>query len=165
MPRTKRLIRKRWVEGTEVLDYELERSLLEGYGCIGTAYQLRTLEDWKRHWSRWRDVILPKALEHRPGIRPLAMYVVGEIPTRPVLRQPPMDNHYFKLYVPGSNGTGAWYCDYPEPWMQREVMYLRDLDIVSDDEYRRYRKWLRTRNADCDTCVVDTYPDEQGLHE
>jgi hypothetical protein len=165
MPRAKRLIRKRWTEGTDVLDYELERSLLLGRGCIGTATQLRTLNDWKRHWSRWHDTILPKALEHRPGLRPFAMYVVGEIPARPVLREPPTERYYFKLYVPGDNGTGTWHCKYPEPWMQSEVMYLRDLGIVDAKEHSRYRKWMGTPNDDCDTCAVDSYPDEQGMYQ
>lgn len=157
MPRTKRIIRKRWSEGTEVLHYELESSLLMGYGCIGTAIELRTLDDWRRHWATWRDVMLPKVLEHRPGTRPLAMYVVGEIPARPVLTLPPLSNHYFKLYVPGRNGTGGWHYSYPEPFMQREADYLYYLGIVDAEERRRWRAWQRRGGC--------TYPDEQGLYE
>jgi len=164
MPRTARRIRKRFIDGeTEVLGYELERSLLHGFGCIGTAIELRTLDDWQRHWARWRDTIMPKALEHCPGTRPLACYVTGEIPARPVLTQPPLSNNYFKLYVPGRNGTGEWHHDYPEPYMQREADYLRDLGIVDADEMRRYRAWIKQRTPGCQ-CVIDTYPDEQGLH-
>lgn len=158
MPRTARRILKRFVDGeTEVLAYELERSLLHGYGCLGTALELRALDDWQRHWGRWRDVVLPKVLEHRPGTRPFAMYVTGEIPARPVLRQPPLSTNYFRLYVPGRNGAGQWHCDYPEPYMQREADYLRDLGIVDSDEYRRWKAWVRRGGCD--------YPDEQGLHE
>jgi len=157
MPRAPARIRKRWSEGTEVLHYELERSLLNGYGCIGTAIELRTLDDWKRHWARWRDTIMPKALEHCPGTRPLACYVTGEIPTRPVLRQPPLTHHYFKVYVPGVNGAGEWHCYYPEPFMQCETEYLSDLGIVDAAERKRWRAWRRDGGF--------TYPDEQGLHE
>jgi hypothetical protein len=165
MPRAKRIIRKRWTEGTEVLDYELERSLLSGRGCIGTAIQLRTLADWQRHWARWRDVILPKALEHRPGLRPFAMYVVGDISARPVVVDPPKSNGWFHLYVPGAAGTGSWHHIMPPPFMEPEVMHLRRLGIVDENEYRNYRTWMKTTNPDCDTCAADTYPDEQGLYE
>jgi hypothetical protein len=158
MPRTKRLIRKRFIDGeTEVLPYELERSLLHGQGCLGTALELRTLDDWQRHWKRWRDVVLPKVLEHRPGTRPFAMYVVGEIPARPVLTQPPLSNNYFKVYVPGRNGTGQWHYLMPEPFMQHEVDYLSDLGIVDAEERRRWRAWVRRGGC--------SYPDEVELHE
>lgn len=158
MPRTARRIRKRFIDGeTEVLGYELERSLLHGFGCIGTAIELRTLDDWQRHWKRWRDVVLPKVLEHRPGTRPFAMYVTGEIPARPVLTEPPLSTNYFKLYVPGRNGTGQWHHDYPEPFMQHETDYLSDLGIVDAEERRRWRAWCKRGGC--------TYPDELGLHE
>lgn len=164
MPRTKRLIRKRYTDGIEVLDYEMERSLLGGEGILGTAIELRTLDDWRRHWSRWRDVVLPKSLEHRPGTRPFAMYVVGEIPARPVVMEPKFQHRFFRLYVPANNGTGTWHCQYPEPYMRAEVHYLRDLGIVDAAEYRRYRAWIKQRTPGCE-CVLDSYPDEQGSYE
>lgn len=157
MPRAPARIRKRFTEGTEVLHYELEQSLLRGQGCIGTALELRTLDDWQRHWARWRDTIMPKALEHRPGLRPFACYVTGEIPARPVEIVPPLSHGWFKLYVPASDGTGAWHCQYPEPYMRREVDYLRDLGVVDAAEYRRWRAWRKRGGC--------TYPDEQGLYE
>ena len=157
MPRAPAKIRRRYVEGMTILDYELERTLLNGTGILGTALELRTLDDWRRHWGQWRNTILPKSLEHRPGLRPFACYVVGEIAPRPVLREPPLSTNYFKLYVPENNGTGTWHYDYPEPYMQREVDYLRDLGIVDAAEYRRWRAWMKRGGC--------TYPDEQGLHE
>ena len=157
MPRAPARIRKRFTEGTEVLGYELERTLLRGQGCLGTALELRTLDDWTRHWAQWRDTIMPKALEHRPGLRPLACYVVGEIPPRPVDIEPRLSHGWFKLYVPASNGTGQWHYDYPEPYMRCEVDYLRDLGIVDAAEYRRWRAWMKRGGC--------TYPDEQGLYE
>lgn len=157
MPRAPARIRKRYTEGVEVLDYEIEQTLLVGTGILGTAIEMRTLDDWQRYWARWRDTILPKAIEHRPGLRPFACYVVGEIPPRPVLREPPLCTNYFKLYVPASNGTGEWHHDYPEPYMQHEVDYLRHLGIVDAAEYRRWRAWMKRGGC--------TYPDEQGLYE
>ena len=51
MPRTKSIIRKRFTEGTEVLCSEVEETLLRGEGLLGTALELRTLQDWKLWWT------------------------------------------------------------------------------------------------------------------
>ncbi len=115
MPRAAAKIRKRFIEGTEVLCSEIEETLLRGQGIIGTALELRTVEDWQRLWHRWGSVILPKALKAFPGTRPFAMTGIGEIPERPVLAEPPLVNGFFKLYVPGRNGIGRWHHQYPEP--------------------------------------------------
>jgi len=166
MPRIGRRIRKKYVEGMEVLDSELEESLLFGRGCIGTALELRSLDDWHRLWARWRDTILPKVLEHRPGTRPLAMYVVGEIPARPVVMQPPMMNCFFKVYVPGRDGHGKWFYDYPEPYMLREAKYLRDLGVVDAAEWKRHVAWTRRGNGPYrGPYSLGDYTLEQGLHE
>jgi hypothetical protein len=134
MPRTKSIIRKRFSESTEVLCSEIEETLVFGRGVIGVAIELRSLDDWKRYWSRWRDTIMPKALEALPGRRPFACYVVGEIPPRPIVMEPPLSNGYFKHYVPGSNGTGQWHYLMPEPFQQDEANYLHDLGLIDADE-------------------------------
>jgi len=167
MPRAKRLIRKRFVEGTtEVLEFELEETLLRGRGILGVALELRTREDWVRLWARWRDTIMPKALEHRPGKRPFAMYVVGEIPPQPVVIEPPKCNGFFKLYVPAHNGTGQWFYDYPEPYMEPEAVFLREIGVVDAAEWKRYlakkrRGYGPYRGPD----DLDGYTLEVGLHQ
>lgn len=144
MPRATAKIRKRYVEGqTEVLCSEIEESLLFGSGIIGTALELRTVEDWQRLWHRWGKVILAKALKAFPGTRPFAMYVVGQIPERLVLAEPPLVNGFFKLYVPGRNGVGRWHHRYPEPFMQSEPHYLHDIGLIDDCEWKRHREWQR----------------------
>lgn len=166
MPRIKRMIRKRYTEGMEVLDSEIEESFLFGKGVLGTALELRTLDDWKRLWARWRGVVLPKALEHRPGVRPFACYVVGEIPPRPVLRQPPLSFNYFKLYVPASNGTGTYHFDYPEPYMQSEARYLLDLGVIDAAEFKRHVAWRRQGDGPYRSpWELGDYTLERGLHE
>lgn len=166
MPRGRRIIRKRFTEGTEVLDSEVEETLLFGFGTIGTAIELRTLDDWRRVWGQWRSVVMPKVIEHRPGTRPFACYVTGEIPARPVLQQPPLENGYFKLYVPASNGTGTWHYTYPEPFMQDEARYLRDAGIIDAEEYRRHKAWRRRGNGPYRSCWhCGDYVLERGLYE
>jgi hypothetical protein len=167
MPRAPARIRKRFVEGqTEVLDSEVEESFLFGRGCIGTALELRTLDDWRRLWSKWREVVMPKVIEHRPGTRPMACYVVGEIPARPVAIQPPMSHDHFKLYVPASNGTGQWHYDYPKPFMQDEAYYLRDLGVIDGDEFKRHLAWRRRGNRPSRSVWhFGSYVLEMGLHQ
>ena len=76
---------------------------------------------------------MPKVLEFRPGTRPAAMYVLGEIPARPVLREPPLSLDYFRLWVPDGD-AGRWHVSMPYPYMMREADHLRRLGIVDDAE-------------------------------
>ena len=167
MPRAKSIIRKRFTEGTEVLCSEIEETLVFGQGCLGVAIQLRSLDDWKRYWSLWRDTIMPKALEALPGRRPFACYVVGEIPPRPIVTEPPLSNGFFKVYVPGNNGTGQWHYEMPEPFQQEEARYLYDLGVIDADEMKRYRASLRkplSASALGNRYAVGEYVCEMGLH-
>ena len=164
MPRAVARIRKRWTEGTVVLCSEVEETLLRGQGTLGVAIELRTLDDWRHWWSTWRDTIMPKAAEHFPGSRPVACYVTGEIPMRPVVVDPPLSHNWFRHYIPGRDGTGVWLCNYPEPYMQAEVAYLRDLGIVDAAEYRRHLAWRRERRAYRGPYCLGGYTLEQGLH-
>lgn len=166
MPRIARRIRKRYTEGMEVLDSELEETLLFGRGVLGTALELRCLDDWHRLWAKWRDVIMPKVLEHRPGTRPMALYVTGEIPARPVEIPPPLMNGWFKFYVPGRNGQGQWFYDYPEPHMQAEARYLYDLGVIDKAELKRHAAWRRRGHAPYrGPYHLGDYTLEQGLHQ
>lgn len=168
MPRIKRLIRKRYTQGTEVLCSEIEETLVFGSGVLGVAIELRTLEDWKRYWADWRATIMPKALEALPGRRPFAMYVCGEIPPRPVAVDPPLVNGFFKIYVPSENGTGRWHYQYPEPYQQAEHAYLFRLGVIAREELNRYRTSVRTgqcARAKANRYAIGNYICEMGLHE
>jgi len=165
MPRAPARIRRKYVEGTDVLCSEIEETLLLGQGILGVAIELRTLADWKHWWGRWRDRIICKSLEHRPGVRPVACYVTGEIPMRPVLIEPPLSHGWQRHYIPDRNGTGVWLCDYPEPYMQAEVKYLRALGIVSSDEYRRHKTWRRRQTQYRGPYSLGDYTLEAGLYE
>jgi hypothetical protein len=143
MPRAPARIRKRYVEGsTEVCPWDVEETLLYGITPIfGPPCMFKTLDEWQREWSRWRDVILPKSLEHRPGTRPVAMYVCGEIPARTLAVQLPESNGYWFADVRDRNGksTRHWL-NVPEPLMEREVKHLTRLGIVDAEELRRHRR-------------------------
>lgn len=164
MPRATRKILKRYTEGIEILDSDLEMSFLWGYGVLGTDIALRTLEDWRFHWDRWRDVVMPKAIEHRPGLRPFACYVCGELPERPVLIEPPLSNGYFKLYVPATKGNGTWHYRYPEPYQRSEASHLFELGVIDKAELKRYRAWKRTAGTTLNGAPYGDYPYEQGSY-
>jgi hypothetical protein len=160
--------RKRFGEGADVLCSEIEETLLLGQGVLGVAIELRCRDDWERYWARYREIIMPKALEAFPGCRPFAMYVVGEIPARPVVQPPPLVNGFFKLYVPGRNGVGQWHYCYPEPFMQAEPSYLYDLGVIDKAELKRYRASLRKPRcavAASKRNSIGDYILEAGLYE
>jgi hypothetical protein len=140
MPRSVAKLRKKWVEGTHVIDPELESTLVFGESFFGVCRELRSVEDWRRHWARWRSLLEPKVAEHLAGFRAFAAYVCGEIPDRPVLQEPPLSNRYFKLYVPSANGSGQWHYRYPPPFMQNEPQWLRELGLIGNAEWQRYRE-------------------------
>lgn len=161
MPRAIARIRKRYVDGvTEVLDWQLEEELV--FGCmraLGPSFnRLRQAREWAHQWDRWRDVILPKAIEARPGLRPFAMYAAGEIPPRPVLREMPTTRRFMAVVVPEANNTNTThYLDAPARYVKPEVDHLLDLGIVSRDELQRHHQWMQEANPECDVCPVDRY--------
>lgn len=168
MPRAPARIRKRYIEGTtEVLDWELEETLVYGISLVfGPPSQLRMADEWRREWSRWRDVVLPKVIEYRPGTRPVAMYAVGEIPQRELTIQLPQSHGWWSVDVRENDGTiTTHYLDVPRPFMQPEVEHLRHLGIVDAAELRRHRKWRQAKNPEGDFFAVDDYPLEMSLYE
>jgi hypothetical protein len=168
MPRAPARIRKRFVEGsTEVCPWDTEETLLYGITPVfGPPCMFRTLDEWHREWSRWGELILPKCIEHRPGTRPAAMYVLGIIPRRELAMPLPEPNCYWFADVRDRRGqmTRHWL-NVPEPFMPSQVRHLQRLGIIDSREVRRYREWMNTANADCDRCAVDTYPLEMSVYE
>lgn len=168
MPRATAKIRKRFVDGvTEVLAWDIEETLVYGYPLVFDTYAtMPSIDEWRTAWDRWRDVILPKALEHHPGTRPVAMYVLGEIPRRELVVPLAADARWDCIEVRHRNGRKeSHWLNVPPPFMQPEVDHLRDLGLCDADEFCRHRKWMQTRNPDCDTCAIDTYPLEMSLYE
>ena len=167
MPRAPAHARKVFIEAeTIVLDWQLEQSLVYGQPMRGNVSELQTRDDWQRAWDRWGDIIMPKALEHRPGTRPFAMYAIGMIPARELRMPLPDGSGYRYTDVRHRNGKVVrHWIDAPAPFVESEVSHLRRLGIVDDAEYRRYRAWVGRTNPDCDRCVADTYPLEMSLHE
>lgn len=161
MPRAPASIRRRYVEGTtEVCPWEIEETLLYGVPSIfGPPCPLRTLEEWHREWNQWRGVILPKSLEHRPGTRPFAMYVVGEIEPRELTLPLPAEHGYWSVDVrlPSREIVTHWV-NVPTPYMEPEITHLTRLGIVDARERKRFRAWMHA-------AVRDTYPLEMSLYE
>ena len=144
-----------YTDGVSILPAAMERVLLTGRAGSGPSIHLRSLDEWQRAWQQWRDLVLPKAIKHFPGRRPLACYVCGEIEPRPLWGDPPLNNRWLRLYVPADNGCGQWHHDYPEPWQESETAYLWRTGVIDARELRRARK------ANCLAATSD-YPWHQG---
>lgn len=163
MPRAPARIRKRYIEGTSVvLDAETEETLLYGYPLVfDTLASFRAIDQWQAEWSRWRDVILPKCIEHMPGMRPVAMYVLNEIEPRELRIKLPDTTGWKYIDVRDRSGKPVrHWLNVPEPFMEAEAKYLRGLGVVSDDEYRLHRAWVRAGNN-----RRNCYPLEMSLYE
>jgi hypothetical protein len=164
MPTATKRPPKRYTEGIEILDAVLESSLVFGPSAFGISPELRTREDWARHWARWRSVIEPKVREYLPGRRAFAAYVVGELEDRPVLVEPPLSKRWFRLYVPSEDGSGAWHYRYPAPFMQSEPQWLRENRVVGAREWQRYRESRATYPTSEHEKRLHDYPLEVSLH-
>lgn len=169
MPRARTTIRKRFTDGvTDVLEWTLEETLVFGSvrALDPTFNRLHHQREWQHEWNRWRDVILPKVIATRPGTRPFAMYAAGEIPPRPVLRQPLARWHFTRAIVTQPDGSHVThYLDAPASHVMPEVDHLVALGLVDDAELRRHREWLREANPECSRCPVDHYHLEMALHD
>jgi len=167
MPRTLARIRRRFVGDVAAsLDPHLEETLV--FGCpvvLGPSFStLRFQSDWQREWDRWRDTILPKALRHRPGFRPFAMYAAGEIAPRKLRKPAPRFGYTCVEVLNRGGSTVRHWLDLPGEYMEPEAVYLHRLGVVDDDELERHRAWVGERNPDCQTCPVDHYLLEAALH-
>ena len=119
---------------------ELELALLFGRGARGIPVELHDADGWRRAWDEHRGTIEPKAREHLPGVRPMAAYVVGELPAPPVLSEPPLCHGFYRQWI---KGTGRFWTRYPEPWQRDETAWLVELGEVDADELQRYRNRAR----------------------
>ena len=169
MPRARSTIRKRYIDGvTNVLDWQLEEELV--FGCVQALdpsfNRLQHINEWQHEWDQWRDTILPKALEARPGTRPFAMYAVGEIPPRPTRAEIPRNRRFDTVSVRQLDGSNVThYLNAPSVYVKPEIDHLVDLGIVDGDELERFRVWQLEANSECDKCPVDRYYLETALHE
>jgi hypothetical protein len=157
MPRAAAKIRRRHMHGqAEVLTDETEEHLVHGlYLMVGPPAMFTTVDQWRLAWDRWRDVVLPKVITHRPGTRPAACYITGEIPPRPLLTPLPEVHGWWHIDVHDRRGgTARHYLNMPAPYLEPEATYLHRLGIVDAAELGRHRAWLRDGGA---------YPLEEDL--
>ena len=160
MPRAPAKIRKRLIEGqTEVLDDETEECLVYGYPVVlDTLATMRSVDEWQHAWSRWRDTVLPKVIEHRPGTRPVAMYVLNLIPAREWRINLPENTGWRHIEVRDRDGKIARHgLAAPATFLDPEWKHLQRLGLVDADELRRHREWMRRGD--------DPYPLEMSLHD
>ena len=165
MPRAPAKIRKRYIEGqTEVLDFEIEETLLRGcYEVFGPPSMFQTVPCWRRAWDRWRDIVLPKCIEHRPGTRPFAMYAIGEIAPRELQMPLPSVGCFWTLALTVGKASVTHYLNAREPYIENEADHLYRLGVIDAEERKRSRKWQR--QIEEHGYKADTYPLEASLYE
>ena len=169
MPRARSTIRKRYIDGvTNVLDWQLEEELV--FGCVQALdpsfNRLQHINEWQHEWDQWRDTILPKALEARPGTRPFAMYATGEIPPRPTRAEVPTNRRFDTVTVRQQDGSSVvHHLNATATYVMPEVDHLVALGIVDHAELQRHREWLHEANPHCECCLADRYRLEMALHE
>ena len=148
MPKLKRRKRRPYVEGADTLCPELEASLLRWVGVIGCSSELHTVDDWRYHWAKWAHVILPKSLEHCPGTRPAACYVLG-------LHRLPTMRWTLPFEHPAQSAKalvgGEWFRFPGEPFQRCPTHTLFDEGVIDHAELRRWRAWRANG-------FKDTYP-------
>jgi hypothetical protein len=167
MPRAINKIRRRSTVGIgDVLDPLLEETLVFGAPIVlGPSFStLRFQADWQREWERWRATIMPKAMKHRPGFRPFAMYATGEIETRQLLKAAPRVGFTYVDVIQRGGATARHWLDLPAGYLEPEATYLHRLGIVDHHELERFWAWCQEPNPECDRCLVDHYPLEAALH-
>lgn len=150
----------------EPLHHELELALLFGRGSKGLPpVELQCLDDWRRVWGEYRDLLEPKARDYLPGRRAFARYVVGELEPPPVLVEPPRSHTWFRVWI---HGTGRFWTQYPEPWQRNETEWLVELGEVGQQEYRQ---WVEQRSRPRDVRrvfgvwrLLGDYPLEVGRY-
>lgn len=112
----------------------------------------KSIEDMRAAWNRHRGRILEHYIDQRPGSRPFACYVFGEIEPPRLRHEVPRHEHglvigdttwFPKWYYLGSaTGPGGYYhagSDYGE------YRYLVDLGILGRDEIRLAEEWIDDR--------------------
>lgn len=127
-----------FVDGqADPLHHELELALLFGRGANGVPVELHHVDGWRRAWWEHRQTVEPKAAEYLPGVRPMARYILGELPEPPVVSEPPRCHSFYREWIAG---TGRFWTRYPEPYQRNETAWLVELGEVDDDELQRYRE-------------------------
>ena len=114
--------------------------------------QFKTLAAMRDAWDRHGSDILPHYVRQRPGTRPFAMYVLGELPLPPLLHPPVKWSLEFTIdgvrfhdqwhYFGSCTGPGGYYHGGST---YGEFQYLRRLGVIDDAEAELADEWIDDR--------------------
>lgn len=113
---------------------QLDELLLRSGHAFGVATweaAMQSRADYLRLWRRWADEITDRWIDAYPGSRPMAMYVLGELPAPawrhelPALRQPVVLAGRVVIEDRGWHGQDI------------EVEHLASIGQLDDDEHDR----------------------------
>ncbi len=128
-PRTAPKCRRRGT--TDHIDQLVEFNLCHGHGF--GPWDIATRHEFAREWRRWGAEITRRWVEAFPGSRPMAAYIVGEIP--PPVFEPEHDEHRPRPLRP-IEGIEVVIDDTTFHMGERELRHLVALGIVGKREER-----------------------------
>lgn len=117
------------------LDIAIETSLTHG-SFFGLGGELTTIAEFRQHWDRWGEEITDRWRRAFAGSRPMALYLLRELPPPPMDGVP--DDDIFWLDVGGCERINTrWHCDVIE------LEHLKKLGILAKEEITEARRRFR----------------------
>ena len=130
MPRrTAPRCRRRGARGT--LETTVECCLVWGHCFDVDEWQLRGVTDYAAHWAQWSDEITRRWREAVPGSRPMAAYILAEIPPPTWQHDDPIFRHPLRPI----DGCAILVPDRTWHTREQELEHLDELGLIDDDEY------------------------------
>lgn len=102
---------------------------VEGMGCDSP-------DDMAAAWTTHRDRILPHFNKQCPGLRPFAMFALGEVPLPPMVHKPYPNDTPFKSVV------GPIYEDRCYGGYEFIFHHLKNLDILTKNEIQAAERFF-----------------------
>lgn len=114
----------------QAIDETTELLLTHGH-CFGVAaweQPLQARSELARLWNRWGDLLTARWIQAYPGSRPMALYLLGELPAPTWRHELPALRHPVRVGGELAIADRAWH------GRRVELEHLDELGILADDE-------------------------------
>lgn len=140
MPRPRRRIQTAGEVGDPKSKHQIREVLAYGRSVLGgpEAYGIVTREDWGNAWVAHGDDLVALFALERPGLRPVACYVMGLIPmprpTSPVAADAP------GFDIEEKDGTTTRFILHDPAVMGCQARHLLNRRVITIEEYREHER-------------------------